>query len=84
MLIELLCLALLAYYFILIARVIVSFAQAFGWRPPSQLMPVVDVLYNLTEPILAFLRRYIPPVGGLDFSPFVIFIVLGIARGSLC
>ena len=35
-------------------------------------------VYRLTEPILAPLRRVIPPVGGLDFSPMVALFLLEI------
>jgi len=35
-------------------------------------------VWELTEPPLDVIRRYIPIVGGLDFSPVVLFIVLGI------
>jgi YggT family protein len=46
------------------------------WTPPSSLTPIVRVIYELTEPVLSFLRRYIPPVGGLDLSPLVVFLVI--------
>ena len=34
------------------------------------------VMYQLTEPLLAPLRRFIPPMGGLDLSILVAFIAL--------
>jgi YggT family protein len=34
------------------------------------------VLNQITEPILKPIRRIIPPVGGLDLSPIVVFIVI--------
>ena len=34
------------------------------------------VLNQITEPILAPIRRIIPPVGGLDLSPLVVFILI--------
>jgi YggT family protein len=43
-----------------------------------------DVLvYDLTEPIMGFFRRYIPPVGGFDLSPIFIFIVLSLVRRQI-
>jgi YggT family protein len=34
------------------------------------------VLNQITEPILRPIRRIIPPIGGLDLSPLVVFIVI--------
>jgi YggT family protein len=33
-------------------------------------------LIRITEPVLAPLRRYIPPMGGLDFTPTVALLLL--------
>ena len=35
-----------------------------------------DWIFRLTEPILAPLRRVIPPIGGIDFSPMVALFLL--------
>ena len=42
------------------------------------------VLFDLTEPALAPLRRVIPPTGVFDLSFFVLMILLYIARGLVC
>jgi YggT family protein len=34
------------------------------------------ILNQITEPILKPIRRIIPPVGGLDLSPIVVFIII--------
>ncbi|WP_423065746.1 YggT family protein [Devosia sp. CN2-171] len=34
------------------------------------------VLNQITEPILKPIRRIIPPVGGLDLSPLIVFVVI--------
>jgi YggT family protein len=47
-----------------------------AWSPPASLAPAVRVVYDLTEPVLGLFRRYIPPLGGLDLSPFFVFIIL--------
>jgi YggT family protein len=41
-------------------------------------------LRDLTEPVLAPLRRVIPPVGMLDMSSFVLIIGLVILRSIVC
>ena len=45
---------------------------------------VYVVLRDLTEPVLAPLRRVIPPVGMFDMSSLVLIIGLAILRGIVC
>jgi len=56
----------------ILGRVIMSW---FSQRPTNML---TSILYQVTEPILAPLRRIIPRVGMLDFSPLVAIILLQI------
>ena len=67
-------------YIALIARVAVSW---FNLGADNQM---VNILYQITEPILAPLRKVLPSVGMLDFSPVVALILIGIVQwliGSL-
>ena len=77
------CYALQAYWFVLIVRIILSWTTMF-WSPPSSLTPVIRVVYDLTEPVMGFFRRFIPPIGGLDLSPIFIFIILQLVMARLC
>lgn len=52
-------------------RIILSWVNPYGTRHP-----VGDLLYSLTEPLLAPARRLIPPIGGLDLSPIAVFVLL--------
>lgn len=54
----------------IIARVLLS------WLPVDPYHPIVQFLYRITEPILAPLRKRIPPVGMVDISPMVALIGL--------
>lgn len=47
-----------------------------SWVAQGAYNPVIGVVYALTDPILRPARRLLPPVGGLDFSPLVVIIVL--------
>lgn len=38
--------------------------------------PLVEVLYQITEPVLGPIRRLLPSMGGIDLSPLVAFFVL--------
>ena len=79
---EILCIALDVYVLILFARIVLSWVTMF-WSPPAALSPAIRVVYDLTEPIMGFFRRYIPAVGGLDLSPIFIFIILSIVRSQI-
>ena len=59
------------YVLILIARAILSW---FPIGPDSALVPIVRFLHAVTEPVLAPLRRVIPPLGMFDMSFLVALI----------
>jgi YggT family protein len=63
------------YILILIVRAIMSW---FPFSSDSPLNPVRRVVFMLTEPVLAPFRRIIPPIGMLDISFLVAFIVIEI------
>ncbi|MBO7672812.1 YggT family protein [bacterium] len=44
----------------------------------------VRIVATLVEPYLAIFRRFIPPAGGLDFSPIIAMIVLQILQVLVC
>ena len=67
----------------LFLRFILSWATMV-WSPPPSLDPVIRAIYDLTEPVLGFFRRYIPPMGGLDLSFLVVFIIVGLIQRSVC
>lgn len=58
---------------VLFARAILSW---FPYSPGSPLNPVRRIVFILTEPVLAPFRRIIPPVGMIDLSFLVAFIVV--------
>lgn len=43
----------------------------------------VQILFNITNPILLPFQKIIPPMGMIDFSPIAAFIALEIVRGLL-
>ncbi len=58
---------------------VVIIAALLTWVRPDPTNPIVQVLYRLTEPAYALVRRYIPTVfNGIDLAPLVIIIGLQI------
>ncbi len=55
-------------YVALIGRVVISWLNI---GPSSPFFPIVNILYQITEPILAPIRRILPRFGMLDLSPMV-------------
>ena len=79
----LLCYAVITYTVVMFIRIILSWATMF-WSPPHSIAPVIRLLYDLTEPVLKLFRRYIPPIGMLDISPIIIFILLSVLQNIVC
>ncbi len=60
-----------AYLWVIIGRAVISWVNA----DPSN--PVVRFLYEITEPLLSRIRRWIPvTMGGIDFSPMILILVI--------
>ena len=78
---QLICALILVYMVILVARAVMSW---FPVRPGSPAMSIYSLLLDLTEPVLAPLRRVIPPAGMLDLSFIVLFIGLSVLQRALC
>jgi YggT family protein len=69
---NLLSVALFALWLLIIGRVLIS------WVDPVGRTQLGAFLISTTEPILAPVRRALPPMGMIDLSPLVVLIVLGI------
>jgi YggT family protein len=70
------------YVFILLVTVIVSWLVAFDVinMRNNVVRSVVHALSALTDPVLAPLRRVIPPVGGLDLTFLVLLLLIQLVR----
>ena len=67
--------------FAIVARAILSFVVPMaGARPHPILLNINNLVNQLTEPILGPVRRVLPRMGALDFSPMVVIIILVIIK----
>lgn len=76
---EILCQLVALYQVVIVVRIIMS------WFPVSQ-GPMASVQYwlvRVTEPVLGPVRRFLPPLGGLDLSPIVVLLALQIVVQGL-
>jgi YggT family protein len=60
------------YVFILIGHIICS------WVNADPMNPIVRFIWVVSEPLLVQIRRFIPPLGGLDFSVLIAILVVQI------
>jgi len=59
------------YMWIIVIRAVLS------WVNPDPYNPIVRLLYQVTEPVMALVRRWIPLRGmGIDFSPMIILLAI--------
>ena len=69
---KLLEMAVYVFMFAVVARIIIS------WVNPHLYNPVTSLLASLTDFMMQPARRLIPPIGMLDLSPMVVFLLLGL------
>lgn len=70
------------YWLAIFAYIISSWIFALGVRVPysGPLNAVLGFLRDICEPYLRIFRRILPPFGGLDLSPIIALLVLGIVE----
>lgn len=66
--------------FVLFLRAVLSWFPVRG----GFLAQVQRVLFDITEPVLAPVRRLVPPAGMFDLSFMVVFFVLMLAQQAVC
>lgn len=75
-LIRLIDLAELAILVLIFARIILSFVRIGSYELQAW-------VFRLTEPLLAPIRRILPPTAGLDFSPLILLLGVQLLGGLL-
>ncbi|MCT1904215.1 MULTISPECIES: YggT family protein [Oceanobacillus] len=72
--VSIISLALSIYSFALIAYILMS------WFPGARESQFGEMLGKICEPYLEIFRKFIPPLGMIDFSPIVAILLLQFAR----
>lgn len=62
---------------LIIARALVS------WFPSARNNPIVQVLFQITDPIMVPIQKVMPRMGMFDFSPLVAVIVLMLLSSAI-
>jgi YggT family protein len=66
------------YSTLLIIRVLLSWFPSVNWFNQP-----FAALSQITDPYLNLFRSIIPPLGGMDFSPILAFLLLNLVGGGL-
>lgn len=63
------------YYILIILRIFLSWIPSINWyqQPTKSIREITDLYLDI-------FRRFIPPVGGIDFSPIIALVVLQIIQ----
>ena len=69
--------------FTILARIIMTLVVSFISDPPPVLVSITQALVQVTEPILAPIRRVLPTFGTLDFSPLVAILLLSLIQALI-
>lgn len=71
---DLLGFVLVTMLVLIFVRVIISFVGG------DSRQPIVPLIHQLTEPVLAPIRKRLPASGGIDFSPMLVFLAIALMR----
>lgn len=65
------------FLFVLFMRVMLS------WLPVPSVEKIVAFLAEIVDPVLVPFQKIIPPIGGIDLTPMIIFVVLSLLEQYL-
>ena len=65
----------------ILISIVTSLLAAFGGMNLQH--PILSLINQIIEPIMAPARRIIPPMGGLDFSPILVILLIDVLRHSI-
>ena len=65
------------YFFALIAMIVVS------WIAPGSRHSAIELIWQISEPVMAPFRTLLPNMGGIDFSPILVFVTLNVLQIAL-
>ncbi len=70
------------YMYVVIAAVILSWLIAFNVINTRNhvVAMIADILYRLTEPVFRPIRNFLPNLGGIDFSPLIVLLIIYVIR----
>jgi len=65
------------FTYLVIIRAVMS------WFVRDSMNPIYRTLIHVTEPVLSFIRRLLPNMGGIDISPIILILFIGVLKSIL-
>jgi len=62
------------YFIAILASIVLS------WVAGGSYNPTIMLIHQLTEPVMAPFRKLLPPLGGLDLSPILVFLLINVVQ----
>lgn len=83
--VNLLSLALTIFYWIIIIQVVMSWLIAFDVVniKNQQARNLLTLIQKITDPVYKPLRKFIPPIAGIDITPIIVIIGVIVLRDSM-
>jgi len=81
---QILLLALNIFFWIIIAQVVLSWLIAFDVinAKNAQAQNLIALIHKITDPVYKPLRKFIPPIAGIDITPIIIIIGINILKAA--
>jgi YggT family protein len=58
------------YFWVIFARALLS------WVRPDPHNPMVRIISGMVDPLTYRIRRFVPPIGMIDLSPFILMLII--------
>ena len=71
------------YYIFEILNLVLIIRIILSWIPHNRYHPIINFIYEITDPILKPFRNMINPIQGIDISPIIVFILLRLLRNLI-
>ena len=68
-------LAKLLHIIFQVAIILFIVRAVMSWFQPDSRQPLVAFIYQITDPILQRIRRFIPSIGAMDISPLIAILI---------
>ena len=54
-----------------------------SWVAPGSRHPAIELIWQISEPVMTPFRSLLPNMGGIDFSPILLFVGLNVLQIGL-
>jgi YggT family protein len=73
------------FNFVLVTWIIISWLLVFNIinRHQPLVQKLISVLTRLVEPPLSYIRKYIPPIAGIDLSYIILFLAINFIKSAM-